>query len=107
MREPRFLHSNHKWRINKSAFDGTIEKVGDLILLSGDDVLTQLQKLQPVTFGKTIIKAKDSKNKDYLNWKKNILLSYFIIEKFYCDIILMLCTLRKIYVKIILALYQI
>ncbi|XP_077246449.1 uncharacterized protein LOC143886385 [Tasmannia lanceolata] len=47
----RFLENNHKFRFEKSAFDGTVEKRSAPIPLSGTHVLHQLQNIN-ITFGK-------------------------------------------------------
>ncbi|XP_031273920.1 uncharacterized protein LOC116132409 [Pistacia vera] len=57
----RFLPMNHKWRENKSSFDGKLEKRFAPKKMSGDDVFNQLQMLQHVIFDI------EGKTKDNLN----------------------------------------
>ena len=49
----RFLPSDHKWRRNLSSFDGTRERGQPPKVLSGDDILCQLDKCRDVVFGKS------------------------------------------------------
>ncbi|XP_058723125.1 uncharacterized protein LOC131594944 [Vicia villosa] len=65
----RFLPINHIWRKNKSSFDNTKEIRYPPKQLTGDDVLTQLENLELVTFGKFTKKRKRTKKVDH-NWKK-------------------------------------
>ncbi|XP_077219723.1 uncharacterized protein LOC143853913 [Tasmannia lanceolata] len=51
MSHRRFLEENHKFRFEKFAFDGTVEKRSASIPLSGTQVLHQLQSIN-TTFGK-------------------------------------------------------
>ncbi|XP_031265479.1 uncharacterized protein LOC116123878 [Pistacia vera] len=60
----RFLPMNHKWRENKSSFDGKLEKRSAPKKMSGDDMLNQLQMLQPITFGKAKKKQMNDKNQN-------------------------------------------
>ncbi|KAK7281307.1 hypothetical protein RIF29_09160 [Crotalaria pallida] len=50
----RFLERGHKFRVNRSSFDGEIEHRGPPIKLTGSDILKQLEGIN-VTFGKPIV----------------------------------------------------
>lgn len=52
MRHRRFLPLGHKWRFQKSQFDGMIEKKATPKRPSGEQVLSELESLRPITFGK-------------------------------------------------------
>ena len=48
----RFLAFDHKWRNNKSQFNGKKEGKTAAKQLSGDDVLKKILPLKPIIFGK-------------------------------------------------------
>lgn len=47
----RFLPMEHRWRNQKAQFDGKRERKVAPMRLSGDDILYQLDQLEPITFG--------------------------------------------------------
>ena len=49
----RYLPMNHKWRNNRVSFDGTKERGVAPNLLSGEDVLKQVQDLEGITLTKS------------------------------------------------------
>ncbi|KAK7258274.1 hypothetical protein RIF29_23845 [Crotalaria pallida] len=58
----RFLERGHKFRVNRSIFDGEIEHRGPPIKLTGSDILKQLEGIN-VTFGKPIVQKVNGKRK--------------------------------------------
>ena len=52
--------TGHKWRFQKSQFDGMIEKKVTPKRPSGEQVLNKLESLRPIIFGKTGKKASHS-----------------------------------------------
>lgn len=65
----KFLPSDHPWRKNKSSFDNTREVRQAPQPLTGEEVIAQHEKIQPVIFGKTIKKRKREEGEKH-NWKK-------------------------------------
>ena len=53
MRHRLFLALDHKWRNNKSRFNGKKEGKTAAKQLSGDDVLKQILPLKPIISGKS------------------------------------------------------
>ncbi|XP_073047517.1 uncharacterized protein [Primulina eburnea] len=67
----RYLHSNHKWRKNKSLFDGTKEVRPPPLSLSGGDVLAQVNDLEGNILTKDVKrKVKISHENRGDNWNK-------------------------------------
>ncbi|XP_055961889.1 uncharacterized protein LOC130015557 [Mercurialis annua] len=67
----RYLPRKHKWRNDKTSFDGTTELRSSPILLSGSDVLAQVNDLEGMSLTKAIgkrIKISHEKRGD--NWNK-------------------------------------
>lgn len=67
----RFLRRSHRWRNDRTSFDGTKESRGPPKELSGDDVLKQVQDLQGIILSKDMSKkTKVSRSDRGDNWKK-------------------------------------
>ncbi|XP_070056200.1 uncharacterized protein [Nicotiana tomentosiformis] len=66
----RFLSSNHKWRGNKRNFNGEVERRPTPKILSGDEILNQLDSLEDIKFGKTQKRKRHEKSKGIHNWRK-------------------------------------
>ncbi|XP_016436993.1 uncharacterized protein LOC107763084 isoform X2 [Nicotiana tabacum] len=66
----RFLSPNHKWRGNKRDFNGEVERRPTPKILSGDDILNQLDSLEDIKFGKTQKRKRQEKSKGIHNWRK-------------------------------------
>lgn len=65
----KFLPIDHPWRKNKSSFDNTREVRHAPQPLTGEEVIAQHEKIEPVIFGKTIKKRKRKEGEKH-NWKK-------------------------------------
>ncbi|CAL1411660.1 unnamed protein product [Linum trigynum] len=72
-----WLSNGHRWRKDKDAFDGTIEKRGQPRIFSGDEVLDQVQDLEgnPLTKCQKV-KVKISHDERGDNWKKKSIFFY-------------------------------
>ncbi|XP_070051829.1 uncharacterized protein [Nicotiana tomentosiformis] len=66
----RFLSPSHKWRGNKRDFNGEVERRPTPKILSGDDILNQLDSLEDIKFGKTQKRKRQEKSKGIHNWRK-------------------------------------
>jgi hypothetical protein len=66
----RWLPSNHQWRMNKSAFDGTTELDGPPVVPTGDDILRQLESQNPDNDG---LPHKKSVFFELPYWKDNLI----------------------------------
>nr|XP_016485194.1 PREDICTED: uncharacterized protein LOC107805637 [Nicotiana tabacum] len=60
----RFLSPNHKWRGNKRDFNGEVERRPTPKIISGDDILNQLDSLEDIKFDM------EGKTKDNLNARR-------------------------------------
>ncbi|XP_020085892.1 uncharacterized protein LOC109708518 [Ananas comosus] len=68
----RFLPPGHKWREDKKLFNGEKETQLAPKVLSGNEVLEQLNQFKQVTFGKGNKKRRRGRNNEcYLNWRKH------------------------------------
>uniref|UniRef100_M1CWK4 Uncharacterized protein n=1 Tax=Solanum tuberosum TaxID=4113 RepID=M1CWK4_SOLTU len=98
----RYLPLNHKWRNDKVSFDNTIEHRLPPKMLSGDDMLDEVADLDGLPLTKDPQKRlKYRIRKGVITGIRRVYSLIFHIGKPYCcDIILMCCSLRRIYVTI-------
>ena len=76
---------------------------GPPYMMSGDDILAQLEVIDSVKFGKISESRKQKRNESELNWtKQTYFLNYLIGNIFYIIITLILYTLRRIFVIMLL-----
>ncbi|XP_042964122.1 uncharacterized protein LOC122298423 [Carya illinoinensis] len=68
MGHPRFLQPDHMWRRRKGLFNGKEDHRMPPRDMGGYDILTQLQMIGDVTFGKSLRKRK--RTAEELNWTK-------------------------------------
>ncbi|XP_039140530.1 uncharacterized protein LOC120277753 [Dioscorea cayenensis subsp. rotundata] len=66
----RFLPTNHSWRKNAKAFDGTKENRSAPKQLTGDDIVEQYSQFSQITFGKASKKRKRGDVLLFGNWRK-------------------------------------
>ncbi|XP_019231381.1 PREDICTED: uncharacterized protein LOC109212211 [Nicotiana attenuata] len=76
----RFLSPNHRWRGNKRDFNGEVERRPAPKILSGDDILNQLDSLEDIKFGKTQKRKRYEKSKGIIGGRKASF-SNFLIGK--------------------------
>lgn len=66
----RFLPRKHRWRKRVKDFDGKEDMRSKPKRLSGDDILTQIEAVKDVKFGKRLNNKKMKLAKNSLNWRK-------------------------------------
>lgn len=95
----RYLPRNHKWRNDKNSFDGTEDKRLPQKKHSDIEILHQVKDLEGVQLTKEPKKRikilHDSRK--IIGTRRVSFLNLHIGSLFCCDIIWMLCILRKIY----------
>ena len=108
----RFLSRNHKFRLNRVRFDGSIEERNPPLKLSGSDIFRQVEHIN-TTFGTGAIQNGTRKrsrqevtqwNKRSIffelpYWESNLLrhnLDFMHIEKMYATMSCIHCSMRRI-----------